>query len=75
MSSNNKDSSSDLLAAKTPDTTANGTTAAGQNGASQVSLPTSNSESQNGGSMLQAWATAPASSDPWSAAKATLSPR
>ncbi|KAJ5510309.1 hypothetical protein LT330_010395 [Penicillium expansum] len=69
--SSNKASSSDFLAAKTSGPTTKGTTSLGLNDAS-VSTP----KSQKGSSsMLESWANAPTSSEPWSTVKATYSPQ
>ncbi|KAJ5520088.1 hypothetical protein N7463_000541 [Penicillium fimorum] len=70
-----KDLSSDFLAGELLDTTSKDTTPLSQNDASQ-SLLASDSEPQDGSSyMLDAWAQAPASSEPWSPAKAAYSPQ
>ncbi|KAJ5372639.1 hypothetical protein N7517_004645 [Penicillium concentricum] len=74
MSSEN-DSSSECLAGEPLDATSQDTTPLGQNDASP-SLLGSDSEPQEGSSyMLEAWAQAPASSEPWSSAKAAYSPQ
>ncbi|KAJ5210800.1 hypothetical protein N7491_010610 [Penicillium cf. griseofulvum] len=72
--SSNKAPSSDFLTAKPADTTGKDTTSFGQNGVSQTSLFASSSGAKTGSSyMLETWAQAPASSEPWSPAKATYS--
>ncbi|KAJ5680907.1 hypothetical protein N7536_012046 [Penicillium majusculum] len=74
--SSNKDSSSDFLTTKTSGPTTQGTTSRDHNDASQTSLLASNSSSQKGTSyILEAWANAPSSSDPWSPAKAAYFPQ
>ncbi|KAJ6133370.1 hypothetical protein N7471_008585 [Penicillium samsonianum] len=74
--SSNKGSSSDFLAVKNSGTTGNGTTSLGHNDTSQMSSFASNSESQEGSSyMLDRWAEAPPSSEPWSSVKATYFPK
>ncbi|OQE38434.1 hypothetical protein PENCOP_c008G02081 [Penicillium coprophilum] len=68
--SSNKDSSSAFLAGEAPGNATEETTPLGQSDASQESLPVSSSEVQTESSMLEAWAQAPISSEPWSPAKA-----
>ncbi|KAJ5816368.1 hypothetical protein N7447_008601 [Penicillium robsamsonii] len=71
--SSEKDLSSDFLAGEPLDSTGQDTTPLGNNDASQ-SLLASGPEPQEGSPyMLDAWAQAPASSEPWSPAKAAYS--
>ncbi|KAJ5464295.1 hypothetical protein N7475_007430 [Penicillium sp. IBT 31633x] len=62
-------SSYDSFAVKTSDSISNNTNVLPHSDASQPSFPNPNTGSKGGSYMLEAWANADPSSDPWSSAK------